>query len=488
MTEDEFPVADISEGSKSWWTGLSKMWLATIACLLIAVALTAHALESPGPMIVIHFSEGHGLKPHDALRHRGIDIGQVESVQLNEELDGVEVRVVLDTSAEAIACEGSRFWIVRPELDFTGISGLETAVGAKYLAVIPGGSKTKQTEFEGLSKRPADTLGRESIEIILRGDDRYGVNPGSPLTWRGVEVGQVLSSSLTGDAMHVDTRVQILAPYQRLLSRNSKFWVTSGVHMGLNVTGFELDTESFATIARGGIAFITPGPVDSTDTVEPGDVFKLHEERDDHWIDNTTALNLTELEPPPLASIVASWKQKYFGITRSYKLQSTALTVATQSEFMALAPASIVTPPIDAIEDTFAIEYRWEALTSELEPASEAEKPALIKALPVSHAGLNFASVVTADRIRALRQPEECFAVRQSRSSENESAVVIEMIGKHQLTADLDAWKTSNTNLHSEIWQGAPVIASEDAKVIGMLVVTDEGALIAPLPLAPGAL
>jgi hypothetical protein len=218
-----------------WLAQLSRMWLVTLACLALAVGLTWHSLDAPGHEIVIRFPEGHGLKPGDVLRYRGIDIGHVESVQLNQALEGIDVNAVLDSSASAIACEGSRFWIVRPQLDFTGVSGLETAVGAKYIAVIPGHTKTKQSQFEGLSGRPPDGLGRDGIEIILRGDHRFGVHAGSPLTWRGVEVGQVLSSSLSPDALHIDTRVRIQDSYRRLLSRNSKFWVTSGIHMGLDV-------------------------------------------------------------------------------------------------------------------------------------------------------------------------------------------------------------------------------------------------------------
>lgn len=490
MTEGEFPVADVAPANRPWWSGLSKMWLATFVCLLIAIGLTVHSLESPGPEIVIRFSEGHGLKPEDAVRHRGIEIGHVESVRLSDTLDGVEVRVVLDSSAASIACEGSRFWIVRPELDFTGVSGLETAVGAKYLRVIPGHSRVRKTEFEGLSKRPPGVLGRDGIEVILRGDDRYGVNPGSPLTWRGVEVGQVLSSSLSADALHVDTRVQVVDPYRRLISRNSKFWVTSGVHMGLKMSGFELETESFATIARGGIAFITPGPVDPEDRVQAGDVFTLYEKRDDDWIDDATAVTLMELRPPPMAVVIATWKQKIFGITRSHEARSSALTVATPAGLAVLLPTDVATPPSDAIEGSFQLQYTWEALTAELKPiVAEETEPTVdeetsmpITAIPFTHEGMSRAGLLAEQRIRAPQDPEECFAVRRSWSSDHDSAVVIEMIGRHQLHPERGVWQVDNTNLLSEIWQGAAVIASQDEKVIGMVVISDAGVVVAPLP------
>jgi paraquat-inducible protein B len=135
--DTEFPVAKVNEAKRPWWTTMSKMWLVSLACLLLAVGLTWYASGSPGTKLSLHFSEGHGLKPGDAIRHRGIEIGHVEAVSLEPTLRGIEVKAVLHDNAKAIACEGSRFWIVRPQLGLTGVSGLETAVGSKYIGVIP---------------------------------------------------------------------------------------------------------------------------------------------------------------------------------------------------------------------------------------------------------------------------------------------------------------------------------------------------------------
>ena len=170
---------------------------------------------------MIEFPQGHGLKPGDALRYRGIDIGYVSKVELSGSLSGVEVHIELDQAADSVARQGSRFWIVRPQIDLTGVSGLETAVGSKYVAVIPGDAAGPvERRFQGMANRPPDSLGDAGIEIVLRGDDRYGLGPGTPVTWRGVEVGQVIDSRLAPDALHVDTRIHIRQPHRRLLGRN----------------------------------------------------------------------------------------------------------------------------------------------------------------------------------------------------------------------------------------------------------------------------
>jgi paraquat-inducible protein B len=477
--EGEFPVAMVSEAKRPWWTTMSKMWLVSLACLILAIGLTYYASDSPGTELSIRFTEGHGLKPGDAIRHRGIEIGQVERVALAPTLRGIEVTAVLHDNAKAIACEGSRFWIVRPQLNLTGVSGLETAVGSKYIGVIPGDSPVPKTEFAGLDEQPADPLQLNGLEIILRGADRFGVNPGSPLTWRGIEVGRVLSSSLSPDASQVDTRVRIDEPYRKLLSRDSRFWVTSGIQMDLNMSGFELSTESLQTIASGGIGFITPSSTSSQD-VQPGDVFTLHEKLDKTWLDSAAAVDLMELDAPPVATVIASWRQKHFGIPRSHETRASALTIATDAGARVLMPSDLLLPEGVSAED-YALAYRWPGSDQPLSIGeAKREADSLIISLPLEQA--TPASLLSADRVRTPEGPEDCFAVRRSWQDGNDPATVMEMIGQDQLLDDGTVWRSTNRKLSRDMWHGAVVVSSLDEKVIGMLIVTDTGPQVVKLP------
>ncbi len=480
MTEEGFPVADVTEKTRPRFTRISRMWWITLACIAVAVYLTWKSIDATGPEIVVLFPDGHGLKPGDSIRHRGIEIGRVESVKLNPSLEGIVVTAMLDPDAAVVACEGSRFWIVRPQLDLTGVRGLETAVGAKYIAVLPGGSGQAKTEFEGLAMEPPGSLGRGGIEIILRGDHRWGVNPGSPLTWRGVEVGQVLSSSLSPDALHVDTRVRVLDNYRRLLSRDSKFWVTSGVHVGMDGLKFQVSADSLATIARGGVAFITPGRPAETDAVRPGDVFTLHEDEDERWTEGATATNLLRHSPPPIATLTATWKEKVLGIPRTRRMRSSGLTIQSDNGPEVLLPSDLLEPAEES-KDTYALEYSWENESRTLRVESRPEPVGEISRVALGPGNTKSASILSGDRMRSPAAPEDCFAIRNSWHSEGDTIVVIEMISQSQLTQRDSHWRCDNEKLSRDVWHGATVIASEDEKVIGMLVVSDDAAKVVPL-------
>ena len=220
-----FPVAEVREGHSLRRMLLgSKMWWVTLLCLAVAVFLAWQSLPDSGTRIVIYFPEGHGLRTRDALRHRGIDVGTVEDIRLKSDLDSVRVSVLLVTGAEALCREGSRFWIERPQLSLSGVRGLETAVGAKYIAVSPGPARSKRrTEFTGLPAAPPDALADEGLELLLRSGDSGGLNPGAPVTWRGVQVGDVLTVGLSPDARHVDAGIRIQRSYRDLVTTNSRF-------------------------------------------------------------------------------------------------------------------------------------------------------------------------------------------------------------------------------------------------------------------------
>lgn len=295
---EEFPAANVKpEGVIVSGRILeSKLWWITLLCLVIAGSLAWHSHRPTGTEITISFPEGHGLKAGDALRHRGIDIGIVTVVELAADLHGVQTTVAVDESAEGIANEASRFWIVRPQLSLTSISGLETAVGAKYIAVDPGPADSpSKRDFDGLETPPAIEINNGGMEFRLRADESFGINPSSPIAYRGIRVGQVISVELANDAMHVDIVANIESRYQPLLRRGSKFWKTSGVDVDFGLKGFHLSTESLAAVAMGGVSFVTPQQRDPTamEPVEAGHAYELHPKLDKDWLDDAVAIDLS---------------------------------------------------------------------------------------------------------------------------------------------------------------------------------------------------
>src|SRR5262245_59908369 len=221
------PSATVAPRRRLGWYAL----LPLLTLVIVAVVLGL-AWSRRGVTITLRFTEGHGLKPGDAVRCRGIIVGEVKSVVLDPGADGVRVQAELRPEAGEVARAGSKFWIARPQADLaTGVNGLDTVVGAKYVAVLPGGGE-RQTDFVGLEGSPIpETIEPAGLQLVLQAHRLDGLRAGAPVTFRQVRVGSVLRVGLASDASAVDVQVYVRPAYARLVRDNTKFWNTSGVRI-----------------------------------------------------------------------------------------------------------------------------------------------------------------------------------------------------------------------------------------------------------------
>ena len=113
--------------------------------------------------------------------------------------------------------------------------------------------------FEGLADPPASVeKTSDGLELVLESTQRFGLQRGSPVSYRGVEIGHVISVGLNNDSSSVVARTFIQPEYRSLIRDNTRFWSNSGIDLRFGLQGFEFDAETLATIAAGGVALATP--------------------------------------------------------------------------------------------------------------------------------------------------------------------------------------------------------------------------------------
>lgn len=489
--EEDFPLAAIREtsGGLLGMVRQSRLWLVTLACLGLAAWLAWISVPHRGQRIVITFPEGHGLKTGDTVRYRGIEVGQVEGVRLRADLQSVEAVIVLNPEAEAIGREGSRFWIVRPVVSLTEVRGLDTLVGARYIGVSPGEPDGPLAHaFEGLPAPPADELAAGGLTIVLRAPQRHGIGPGSPIDWRGIPVGVVLSAGLSPDARHVDFTVRIDRPYRRLVRAESRFWITAGFGMDISLTGIRLNAESLATIARGGISFMTPAS-SSDDECRSGQVFPVLEPPDEAWLALAGSAPFVEFDLPDTVTVDAEVRTSFLGFTRTTLQTQTGLLIDCGNEPLLVTPDFAgarmrVTHPafgdrVLRIANPVAVTGNAEGGVASEATASPArsgvstgedvfrrELGGGLIGLPVTLR----ASAVTLSSFRQATVPEACVLVR-SAVSQGRVVPVIQALDAHQLAASpAGHWQLVDDSLDLAAWNGAAVVGVSDGRVLGLLV------------------
>lgn len=262
--------------------GWSLAWIIPILALLVIGALAYDALRSRGPEIAIRFVDGHGIGPGDAILHRGVQVGEVVEVTLAEDLRHALVLARLIPDAAGLAVQGTRFWIVRPQVSLRGVSGVEALLGPNYIGLEPGDGPPRRL-FVGLADPPIEPLRSPgSLKVILEAERAGALQVGSRVFYRDVPVGSVLGIRLGEKATKAIVTAEIERDYVHLVRDNTRFWDASGFGLSLGFTGLSVKADSLESVVGGGIGFATPRR--PGEPVEDGHRFELRTELDEDWL------------------------------------------------------------------------------------------------------------------------------------------------------------------------------------------------------------
>lgn len=451
---------------------LSPLWLLPLLAVLISSLMLYSGFSQQGTELKVQFRQGYGLKAGDQVRYRGITVGKVQRVGLSHDLDHINVEIVLSHSAKNIAKENSQFWIVRPQLDLSGATGLETLIGANYVGVLPGTGKV-QHDFIGLDAPPLLALmERGGLEIILVAQGRRGLNSGAPVLYRQVPIGKVLSIDLAHDASAVEARVYILPAYTNLIRAESKFWPVSGLEFEGSFTGrISFSMDSLHSLLLGGINLALP--TDAGKPVVQGHRFTLHNRAKREWLTWTPYLSLNDKpnkapQYPQLLPLQLQWR--YRSMTHLW-LAEDAQRHGWGLPFSGgfIAPADVLQAPENSIEGS--VKLRVADTTFPLQTNKSQHFASGIALLHYQHDFPSWDST----RYRWLTQPENTLVVAAASHPSR-------LVNKEKYQVEDETWKIDPTIPFDHHWHGAVVLAEKDHAVVGMLLVTDAGVLMVRLP------
>ena len=264
------------------------VWVVPIVALLIGGWLIYRSFAAHGPMAQVRFETADGIAAGNTeVRCRSVKVGMVKSVKLADNLESVLVNLELNSDSSGLLRKGTQFWVVKPRLSATKLSGVGTLITGAYVELDPGDSRAKfKTRFEGLETPPATSRSVPGRRLTLTAEEAGSLAVGSTVFFRGFEVGRIEGRTLNKEALTVTYDAFVYEEYSSLVTENSKFWKTSGIDITADANGFKLRTSSIQEMISGGVAFgITDGGAPG-EVAEDGRVFTLYR-------DEVTARNST---------------------------------------------------------------------------------------------------------------------------------------------------------------------------------------------------
>lgn len=269
---DELPTPRVLR--RRWLPSL--IWLVPVTAVVIGTSLVVNAWRTAGPRVTVSFQTAQGLEVGKSLvKYRNVTIGHVTAIGLSADHNRVLVSADLSRSAKDLLTTDAQFWVVRPRIGIGWVSGLETLISGSYIAVEAGEAKTRRTQFVGLENPPPSTHGLLGKSVVLHAKDVGSLALDAPVYFRHFEVGHVIDRKLEASGHGARVVAFIDAPYDRLVTRATRFWNASGIDLTLGADGLKLRTQSLASVLAGGVAFETAPTAQDIGQVPSGAEFTL---------------------------------------------------------------------------------------------------------------------------------------------------------------------------------------------------------------------
>jgi len=258
---------------------ISLIWVIPILAAIVAIGIAVQRIRSEGPTITIVFTAAEGVEAGKTfIKYKDVIIGRVTAVQLTSDYAKVEVTAKIAKRAAGLMVQDAKFWVVRPSISLSGISGLSTLLSGNYIGFEPGQLDKGEDTFTGLDVAPVITE-QQGRQFVLKMSDLGSLEIGSPVYYRRLPVGQVIEYDLTPDGTGVQMTIFVKAPYDKYVFPGTRFWNASGVDVSVGADGVNVRTESVVALLAGGLSFDTPTFEPQAQPAPLNAVFTLHKDR-----------------------------------------------------------------------------------------------------------------------------------------------------------------------------------------------------------------
>ncbi len=257
---------------------ISLVWLIPLVAAVIAAWLGYRTVSQEGTVVTLSFRSADGLVAGQTrVRHKAVELGQVETIRLSDDMSHVIVTVRMRREADPYLTDKARFWVVRPRLSSGSLAGIETLVSGSYIEMDPGGRDgARRVDFTGLEQPPGVRSGEPGETFAVKAQRIGSLGPGAPVFYRDITVGEVLGYDIGDGTGPVTVQIFVRAPYDAFVRQGTHFWNASGLSIQVGSEGVHVEVASLQAVLSGGVAFDSAGRKADAPPAAPGTEFPLY--------------------------------------------------------------------------------------------------------------------------------------------------------------------------------------------------------------------
>ena len=327
----------------------SIVWLIPLIALIAGSWLLVKDIRNRGPVVTLLMDSAEGIEVNNTvIKVLNVDVGRVTRIKLRDDQKGVEVTAQLSADAKDLIRSDTQFWVVKPRIDQSGVTGLGTLLSGSYIAFTPGKSQETKDVFVVQDIPPIAAIGQSGLRLILVGKNDRILNVSSPVLYENFMVGQVESAHFDPSDQSVHYTIFIQSPNDKLINSASRFWLESGINIETTGSGVKLNSAPLAALLSGAISFDSPKTSDSKN-VKSEDSFTLYDSRSE----------VANLPDDRSLYYTAFFKQSVRGLTAGSPVEYKGLNVGVVSDV----------PYFDRNDSLHLFENGWIPVRIRIEPS-----------------------------------------------------------------------------------------------------------------------
>ncbi|MBQ4682711.1 intermembrane transport protein PqiB [Aeromonas dhakensis] len=276
----------MSERKKRWKPGsdflssAAAIWMVPLLALFIGIWMLFQHWYSQGPSFTLTVATAEGIVAGKTMiRSREVEVGRIEAVELSDDYSHAVLKARLTNAAAGMLKKDSQFWVVKPRVGREGVSGLGTLLSGAYIELAPGKKGKARDEYAMLDKPPLASQDAKGLRLSLSSRDTRALGVGSPINYQGFTIGQVEEAKFLPEKSEMQYQIFINAPYDVLVSSNSRFWMTPGFEVSMSSEGMKVKMDSLESLLDGGITMGLPPGWAPGEPVKQMDDFTLFQDQ-----------------------------------------------------------------------------------------------------------------------------------------------------------------------------------------------------------------
>lgn len=293
----------------------SVVWVIPLVALIAGGWLLMKQIRNTGPKITLLMDSADGIEVNNTvIKVLSVDVGRVTKIKLREDQKGVAVTAQLNADAKDMMRSDTQFWVVKPRIDQSGVTGLGTLLSGSYIAFTPGKSEETKNEFQVLDIPPIAAIGQSGLRLKLVGENDRILSVSSPVLYENFMVGQIESATFDPLSQKVHYTIFIQSPNDKLINAQSRFWLESGISVKTSGSGIELHSAPLPALLSGAISFDSPKSVQNQ-AVGNDDEFALYNSRSEvENLGDERSLYYTAFFKQSVRGLIAGAPVEYKGI------------------------------------------------------------------------------------------------------------------------------------------------------------------------------